>query len=116
MKEIVANIVVVDDAQKRLEERGVGSWLNADIAVDTVEFLTDQDDIAVAKSSCAVAAVSAGTAVSLSYPMQEIEHEGKAVFVMQRRFVDPQTAEIGASWLIVFTVDGEVAHATNYRF
>ena len=122
LKEACENIAVVDRAQSDQEKNQNGSWILADVVVDTVEFVSDEDDHEKVMNDVAPNLVKSGVSVSLSYPMVESRIDGQAVLLMRRRSIDSTTAEITASWLVIHTpgspelAEADVAHVTNFRF
>lgn len=103
LKEACENIAVVDRAQTAFEKRENGSWMKADVVVDTVEFVSDDDDHENAMKETAPLLVKSGVAVSLSYPMVESMIDGQSVLLMRRRNIDSTTAELTASWIVINT-------------
>ena len=116
LKDVVENITAVDNAQTAFEHRSNGSWITADVVADTMEFCTTEDDVEEAMKAVKPTPVSKGGTASVAYPMVQGTIEGSAVFLMRRRTVDPSTAELAASWIVVHTPVGDVAHVTNFRF
>ena len=122
LKEACENIAVVDRAQSDQEKNQNGSWIIADVVVDTVEFVSDEDDHEKVMNDVAPNLVKSGVSVSLSYPMVESRIDGQAVLLMRRRNIESATAEITASWLVIHTpgspelAEADVAHVTNFRF
>lgn len=122
LKDVCENIAVVDRAQSDQEKKANGSWILADVVVDTVEFVSDEDDHEKVMNDVAPNLVKSGVSVSLSYPMVESRIDGQAVLLMRRRSIDSATAEITASWLVIHTpgspelAETDVAHVTNFRF
>ena len=98
--------------------------MQADVVVDTVEFVSPDDDHETAMKETAPLFVKSGVTVSLSYPMVESTIDGQSVLLMRRRNIDSTTAELTASWIVINTPaspgspesDVDVAHVTNFRF
>lgn len=121
LKQVTEGVRCVDLAQTELEKRHSGSWLTADVVLETVEYISAEEDHNKVIATVSPSHVAAGDTVSLAYPMVEGKVEGESVFLMRRRFVDPYTAEVGASFIIVHTpgrtaADTDVSHVSNFRF
>lgn len=116
IKDVCENITAVDNAQTAFEHRSNGEWMIADIVTDTVEFASPDDDCESVIKTTTPTAVEKGAMASVAYPMVQATLEGDEVYLMRRRQVDPSTAEITASWLVVHSPQTDVAHVTNYRF
>lgn len=116
IKDVCENITAVDNAQTAFEHRSNGEWMIADIVTDTVEFASSDDDCESVIKTTTPTAVEKGATASVAYPMVQATLEGDEVYLMRRRQVDPSTAEITASWLVVHSPQTDIAHVTNYRF
>ena len=123
LKEVCENITAVDNNQTRVEEVVNTSWLVADVVCDTTEYVTTNDNHEEAVANTPATTVSLNQKVSVTYPMVESVVDGNEVFLMRRRSVDPETAEVVASWIVVYkpsgtveAADGDVAYVTNFSF
>ena len=123
LKEVCENITTVDNNQTRVEEVVNTSWLVADVVCDTTEYVTTNDNHEEAVANTPSTAVTSKQRVSVTYPMVESVVDGNEVFLMRRRAVDPETAEVVASWIVVYkpsdtveAADGDVAYVTNFSF
>lgn len=80
-------------------------FVKAKTLLETEEFVSTEADPHVAVLSAQPTTVAAGTELSLSYPQAEVTIDGENKIVMRRRVVDPDSAQITMSWLVVYFPD-----------
>ena len=121
IKEVCENINAIDVNQTRIEEVVNTSWLIAEVLVDTTQYVSTDDDHEKVVSHVESTPVEANQKVSVTYPMVESKVDGKTVFLMRRRMVDPETAEVSASWIVVHSPSNDVdvddvAYVSKFSF
>lgn len=73
--------------------------------LETIEFVSTDADPHVATRSSTPTPVPAGIELSLSYPQAAVVIEGERKIVMRRRIVDPDSAQLTFSWIVVYAPD-----------
>lgn len=120
VKEVCQNITMVDDNQTKLEKVFNVSWLVASVAFSTTEYLSTDDDYNKVIKEILPTPVAANQKVSVTYPMVEVKVGNKPVYLMRRRFVDSDTAEVGGSWIVVYEPslndEDDVSFVNNFSF
>lgn len=121
IKEVCENINAMDANQTRIEEVVNTSWLIAEVLVDTTEYVSTNDDYEKVIASVENTPVKANQKVSVTYPMVESKVDGKTVFLMRRRMVDQETAEVSASWIVVHSPSSDldvddIAYVSKFSF
>ena len=98
-------------------DASVGSWMHATTIHATTEYVTLDDSIASVVAQVKPTLVQEGTMLSVSYPMHKVAVGDRVVIVMRRRMVDPETAQISGSWVIVNVPGAEPSTlVSNFAF
>lgn len=99
------NAMVVDQGDLIRDSAGTGMILKATVVQETLEFPGETAQAAVRSRGVAVAA---GETVCLVWPMDKARLPGgEEAVVMQRLAVDPDTAQLTLTWLVLHMSSGE---------
>jgi len=121
VKGLLEGYKVLSESCTRVEEVVNSSWLTASVESDTVEFFSNSEDYEKVLREVPASVVKAKQTVSVTYPMVESVLEGKEVFLMKRRNVDSDTAEVYGSWIVVHAPGNDAdtpdkSFVTKFRF
>lgn len=121
VKGLLEGYKVLDESCTRVEEVVNSSWLTASVESDTIEFVSNDEDYEKVLKEVTASVVKAKQTVSVTYPMVESVLEGKEVFLMKRRNVDSDTAEVYGSWIVVHAPGNDAdtpdkSFVTKFRF